>query len=376
MTASSPPGTPGFLLLVAIDAAGAHPAAWAEGRPGGHRADEQGTSGAVAALVRAVRAAERAGFTAATFTDQLLPKDAPGVLDAVLRAAHVAPLTGAIGLIPAVQALYAEPFHLATQVASLDTASHGRAGWIVSADPDPRLAALYGRPALPAAEADGELADIVAAARRLWDTWEDDAVIRESATGRYYDRTKVHYADFVGTRFLVKGPAIVPRSPQGQPVVFGPAGTSAEVDAVLVDAPAAPGEPIVAAAAEPLARARANHGAGVRVILDVEVVLDAAGVRAADRLAALDRRAGWAAKTARYVGDAAGLEALLGQLASIADGVRIAPAQTDVDLEEIGRAVLPPLRQAGIVTSPRAGDTLRDSLGLGRPESRYLEVAR
>ncbi|AGP58927.1 hypothetical protein M271_37655 [Streptomyces rapamycinicus NRRL 5491] len=60
------------------------------------------------------------------------------------------------------------------------------------------------------------MADVVA---RLWDSWEDDAEIRDTATGRFVDRDKPHYVDFEGAHFTVRGPAIVPRPPQGHPVV-------------------------------------------------------------------------------------------------------------------------------------------------------------
>ena len=55
--------------------------------------------------------------------------------------------------------------------------------------------------------------------RRLWDSWEDDAIIRDVTTGRYVDIDKLHYIDFTGKFFSVKGPSITPRPPQGQPVV-------------------------------------------------------------------------------------------------------------------------------------------------------------
>ncbi len=64
-----------------------------------------------------------------------------------------------------------------------------------------------------------EASDAVEVARRLWDSWEDDAVIRDVATGRFVDRDKLHYIDFAGEYFSVKGPSITPRPPQGQPVV-------------------------------------------------------------------------------------------------------------------------------------------------------------
>ena len=55
--------------------------------------------------------------------------------------------------------------------------------------------------------------------RRLWDSWEDDAEIRDVATGRFIDRDKLHYIDFEGKWFSVKGPSVTPRPPQGQPPV-------------------------------------------------------------------------------------------------------------------------------------------------------------
>jgi len=64
-----------------------------------------------------------------------------------------------------------------------------------------------------------EAGDFVEVVRRLWDSWEDDAVIRDVTTGRYVDRDKLHYIDFTGRCFSVKGPSITPRPPQGQPVV-------------------------------------------------------------------------------------------------------------------------------------------------------------
>ena len=64
-----------------------------------------------------------------------------------------------------------------------------------------------------------EARDHVEVIRRLWDSWEDDAEIRDVSTGRFVDPQKLHYIDFRGRWFNVKGPSITPRPPQGQPVV-------------------------------------------------------------------------------------------------------------------------------------------------------------
>ena len=61
-------------------------------------------------------------------------------------------------------------------------------------------------------ELSDEAADAVEVVRPLWDSWEDDAIIRDVATGRYVDRDKLHYIDFVDKHFSVKGPSILSNS--------------------------------------------------------------------------------------------------------------------------------------------------------------------
>lgn len=363
-----------FAVLIDVDGAGAHPAAW---RDAGDPRDL--VTGAH--TLRAVQAAERAGFTAVTLEDHPLgAAQAGGVtarIDAAVRASFAAPLTGAIGLVPVVHALANEPFHVAVRLATLDTVSLGRAGWIAVPDADPAIAARHGRAPVPVGEADAEFTEVVEVVRRLWDSWEDDAVIRDVATGRYLDRRRIHYADFTGRRFSVKGPSTIPRSPQGQLPIFAVAGTAAEIDVALVDAPLGEGQGELDAVAEAVATARSWHGDGVRVVVQLEVALDRAGRTAAERLEALDAHAAWpTTRRARYTGDAAGLEHLLVRLADLVDGVRILPAALHVDLDELGRAVLPALRARGLLVSPRPGTTLRDSFGLARPANRFLEAVR
>lgn len=356
-----------FAVIVDIDGAGSHPAAWR------HADAEPGELLSAAWVAANVSAAERAGVTAVTFSDHPLPpRDVDGPtarLDAVLQASFTAPLTSALGLIPVVHGLYTEPFHLATQTATVDTASLGRAGVLIEGDEDPRIAARHGREPLPAPLVAEELTDVVEAIRRLWDTWEGDAVIRDVSTGRFFDPAKVHYADFEGHRFSVKGPAILPRSPQGQLPVFS-AHSGIGADVVLVDAP-------LDASLGAVREARAAHPADTRVILELEIALDRAGQTGAERVAALDEHAVWAGSgRARYVGDAEGLARILVSLTDVVDGVRIRPAVLGHDLDELARAVLPRLRDVGVFRSPLVGSTLRESLGLGAAVNRFAEVSR
>jgi len=338
-----------FAVALELDADGAHPASVSP-------------SGALTPrlLASRVTSAERFGFTAATFDDSPLPDGERARLDAVQRAAFAAPLTSGIGLVPVAHVAYSEPFHVATQLASLDWASNGRAGWIAAASGTAREGAAFDRPAIADDDLRRERDDVIEVARRLWDSWEDDAVIQDAATGRYLDADRLHYVDFEGEGFSVKGPLITPRPPQGQLVVVAAAG-AAGADVALVRGADPDG---IADAAT-----RARAAGAVLVWAEVEVLLDARGVSAVRRLASLGD---WPdSGRLRYAGGAAGLVALLAELAGTVDGVRLHVAELDVDLEEVGRAVLPALRERIGFRSPRPGGTLRAALGLERPASRY-----
>ena len=132
---------------------------------------------------------------------------------------------------PTAVVTHTEPFHVSKAIATLDYVSGGRAGVRVQIAgatgrgralrpaPDLRRA---GRPASTTrrcsssiAEHFDEAADYVEVVRRLWDSWEDDAEIRDVATGRFIDRDKLHYIDFEGRWFSVKGPSITPAAAAG-----------------------------------------------------------------------------------------------------------------------------------------------------------------
>lgn len=364
----------GFLALE-LDGDGAHPAAWRAARHtpaellGGER-------------IRAtVLAAESAGFHVATFSDgTLLPGESEigGRLDAVQRAAFAGPLTRSIVLVPEVDTVYTEPFHVATQLASLDYVTGGRAGWLVAAAATEQEAAAVGRDVVGAEALALEAGASVEISRRLWDSWEDAAVIRDAESGLYLDVDKLHYADFEtgpdfpGDGYSVKGPAIIPRPLQGQLPILAPASllgdAPAGVDAVLVGAPS------VAALAAAAAGIRDRSGGTVAVIAELDVVLDARGQSAGERIAELDSHTPWLGSRARYTGDAAGLVEVLTELLAAADGVRLHPAVLDVDLDELSRLVLPELRRRGVLSPVVQDATFRDLLGLARPANRFATV--
>ncbi|GGK66244.1 hypothetical protein GCM10011591_42980 [Nocardia camponoti] len=207
-------------LLLGLETAGTgtHPASW-------RRADSRAEDVFGAAYwTAAVARAEALGFDAVLVPDSFGIAEGDGVargqLDAVAIAARTAPVTLRIALIPQVSVTHTEPFHVSKAVAALDFASLGRAGWEVTVSSTDAEAKAFGRKEIQDAESLwAEAEEAVEVATRLWDSWQDDAEIRGTATGRFIDRARVHYIDFVGEFFSVKGPSITPRSPQGQPVV-------------------------------------------------------------------------------------------------------------------------------------------------------------
>ncbi len=356
-----------FALGIELDGAGYHPAAWRRSREDPDRLLSART------LQARVSAAENAGFTLATFDDSILPPATgpAGRIDAPTRASFVAATTSTLGLVPAVATTYAEPFHTASALATLDYSSRGRAGWLATVDPG--AAAAWGREArTTTSEILREHRDSIEVARRLWDSWEDDAVIRDWTSGRFLDRDKLHYIDFEGETLSVKGPSIVPRPPQGQVVVFSDSGTvlsddhspTAESDVVLVTGE----DPDAATTAAAHARETAL------VFIDLQIVLDTSARTAVDRLAELDDHTATEPPVRlHFSGSPADLVDLLIRLSRHADGVRLHPAVIDEDLPILARAVLPRLFRAGIAHRPVPGSTLRDNLGLARPANRYAK---
>ncbi|MEU7817019.1 LLM class flavin-dependent oxidoreductase [Pseudonocardia sp. NPDC049154] len=344
-------------LAVELDGEGAHPAAW---RRASHAPAALLTPERVRALAQV---AENAGVTIATFDDSLLPPGGVGPvgrIGAVERAAFAAVHTSVLGLAPVVSTTYSEPFHVSSQLASLDFAATGRAGWLVGATDDAAAARALGRPVVEGGAAlRREARDAVRVARDLWDSWEDDAAVRDVDTGRYLDRDKLHYIDFVGETYSVKGPAIVPRPPQGQLVMLAPEGLlpTGVADVELVE-----GRSVADLAGD---------GAGLR-FAELEVALDTPAHTAAARLADLERHAPWpAGPRLRYTGPPAGLVTLLEELAGVVDGVRLWPAVLDEDLPELSARVLPALFRSGTAARPQPGASLRSTLGLTRPASRF-----
>jgi alkanesulfonate monooxygenase SsuD/methylene tetrahydromethanopterin reductase-like flavin-dependent oxidoreductase (luciferase family) len=297
--------------------------------------------------------------------EEISPRRLAGRADAVLVAARIAPVTRHIGLIPVATVTHTEPFHISKAIATLDYVSHGRAGWQPRVTATPHEAALFGRrngSQSPEGLFD-EAADAVEVVRRLWDSWEDDAVIRDEATGRFIDRDKLHYIDFHGEHFSVKGPSITPRPPQGQPVV-----------AALAHAPRIYE---FAASSSDLVFITPTDDAAVRAIVDEVHTAGGAHLKIfADVVATFAGDSEFGSDALIFTGSARELVDLLLEWQRLGiDGARLRPAVNAADLPVIVDEVVPLLQRAGrFRTAYPDGQTLRQRLGLPVAPNRYAKV--
>ncbi|WZH37933.1 MAG: LLM class flavin-dependent oxidoreductase [Microbacterium enclense] len=388
-------------LAVALDGAGWHPAAWRE-------ATARPTELTSPAYWRDLaRTADGAGLLLATIEDALslggrsVEPDAEtrrdrarGRLDAVLLASFLAPVTRRLGLVPTATTTHPEPFHLATGLQTLDHASRGRAGVRLVAGSTPQERANFGRrsegptglpasgrveddPALLAAFREvGEVADVI---RRLADSWEDDAIVRDLTSGKFLDRDRVHKVSFEGEFFSVTGASIVPRSPQGQPLITALAHQTVpyrfaaqHADLVFVtpsDAAAVGGIRNELAEASDAVR---EIDEPLRVFADLLVLVEDTPDEAAAVWARLEERAALTTDARVVVGTADDLVEEIRALADAAvDGVRLRPARLPADLDAIVDRVVPRAAAAGILFPDDGAPTLRERLGLPRRASRY-----
>jgi len=141
-------------------------------------------------------------------------------LEPISLLSALAAVTKHIGLIGTASSSYSEPYNLSRAFASLDCLSNGRAGWNVVTSGVDEEALNFGK--------DGNIehafryeraAEFLDTAKALWDSWEDDAILIDKASGYFADPARVHRIDHVGKHFKVRGPLNVPRPIQGHPVI-------------------------------------------------------------------------------------------------------------------------------------------------------------
>ena len=176
--------------------------------------------------VRLAQTAERAKFDLIFLADAIATRD--GNIEGLSRwpqymayfepltlLAALAAVTKNIGLVCTATTSYNEPYHIARKFASLDHISHGRSGWNVVTSSNSSEAFNFGRDAhyghSERYERAGEFVDIV---KRLWDSYDDDAFVRDRSTKRYFEPSKLHFLRHKGKHFSVRGPLNVAAGPR------------------------------------------------------------------------------------------------------------------------------------------------------------------
>jgi FMN-dependent oxidoreductase (nitrilotriacetate monooxygenase family) len=177
----------------------------------------------------------------------------------------LAGVTERIGLVATASTTFDEPYHIARRFASLDHISGGRAGWNIVTTANPDAALNFGRDELM--EHDEryrrarEFYDVVTG---LWDSWADDAFIRDVESGIFFDPDKLHVLNHKGEFLSVRGPLNIARPPQGWPVI---------VQAGASDA----GRQLAAETAEVIFASGGNLASAQTFYADIKARMDAIG---------------------------------------------------------------------------------------------------
>jgi len=210
--------------------------------PGGHMNAWKHPSGPADAsvnfdfLLDQARKAEAAGIAFAFVADGLYinEQSIPHFLnrfEPIALLSALAATTSTIGLVGTLSTSYSDPFTVARQFGSIDLLSRGRAGWNAVTSPLEGSARNYGRDRHPDHALRYEIAaEHIEIVKGLWDSWDDDAFVRDRETGRFADFSKLHRLDYKGRFHSAEGPLNIQRSPQGQTVLFQAGGSPAGIE--------------------------------------------------------------------------------------------------------------------------------------------------
>src|SRR5499426_329686 len=181
-------------------------------------------------LKRFAQTLERGKFDAFFMADHLAVLNMP--LDALKRSHTVtsfepftllsalAGVTEHLGLVATGSTTFDAPYHVARRFASLDHISGGRAGWNIVTTSNPDAALNFGlEDHMEHGERYARAREFYDVVTGLWDSWADDAFIRDVDNGIYFDPAKLHVLDHKGEHISVRGPLNIARPVQGWPVI-------------------------------------------------------------------------------------------------------------------------------------------------------------
>jgi len=352
-------------------------------------------------------------------------------------------VTKNIGFIATASTTYEDPYLLARKFASLDHLSAGRSGWNVVTSTDDATARNFGRAQQAVATDRYDRAEeFVDTVTELWDSWEDDAFIRDKASGQFFDPAKLHPPHHKGKHFSVDGALNVSRPPQGYPVIVQAgqsepglelAARTAEVvftaQQSLEDAQAfyrelksrlpkfgrsadqlkiMPGVSVYVAATEREAQAKLQQlndlihpQAGLALLAGLSGGTDLSQYPLDGPFPELPKTVGWVSRQQmmvdiarkhsfsirqlyQWIATARGHWTIVGTPVQVADqlqlwfeneaadGFNVLPPVLPGSLDDFVDLVIPELQRRGLFRTAYEGKTLRENLGLARPENQHL----
>lgn len=398
------------------------------------------------------RIAEDACFDALFVADSVAVAEWQ-IASMMARSDHFEPLTllsalsavtERIGLVATATTTYNEPYHVARKFASLDHLSGGRAGWnLVTSDAAAEALNFGLEQHVGHAERYVRAREFHQVVVGLWDSWADDAFIRDKKIGTYYKPDSVRLLNHEGEYFKVRGPLNVARTPQGRPVVVQAGSSPAGLDLAACTAD------VVFTAQTSLASAQAfyadlkerlaAHGRdrdSLKIMPGVFVVTGASQAEAEDKFAVfqelVEPEVGIAllgrmlgnfdlsgypqdgplpalpltdsgqrsrqqllselaerenlnlSQLGRRIAGGRGHHSLIGTPQQIADqlqewfeneaadGFNVLVPHLPGGLEDVAQHVVPELQRRGLFRSRYEGRTLREHLGLSRPNNPYF----
>lgn len=359
---------------------GIHPSGWGAGENTPDAFDP-------AHVTSVAQLAESAGFDFLQIAERATPG---GGIANVARtepfttASFLATRTQRIGFVVAGNTSYAEPFNLTRLAASLDHVTHGRASLQIVTGAE-RAADINFSVEPASAEAHHARADeVIGVARTLWDSWEDDAFLRDKVTGDYVDGTKIHAINHRGPLFAIRGPLNVARPPQGQLVITIDVTSpltrdlaAREADIAILSVPAAQ---VVdqARALRTQAEALGRDPAHITILAHITPIIGATDADA--QRFHRDLNAGIPADSSydpglfgEIIGGPAEIAQAIAEraVAQEVDGFLVHVARSPDQLQLYADLVLPELRQRDLLRTDDRSITLRERLGLERALSRF-----
>ena len=402
-------------------------------------------------LVRFIQTLERGRFDAFFMADHLAVLNMP--MAALRRSATatsfepltllsaLAMVTERIGLVATASTTFDEPYHIARRFASLDHISNGRAGWNVVTTSNPDAALNFGLDEqVDHDERYRRAREFHAVVTGLWDSWADDAWLRDQDSGIFFDPAKLHVLDHKGEHLSVRGPLNIARPVQGWPVIvqagaseagrqlaaetaeviFGSSRTMADAQSFYADVKARmralgrnpahlkvlPGALVIVGNTQAEAQAKkaqldslVHPDSGVPN-LSIRLGVDASGFdldaplpdipptnqsqSGQAGLVALARRDNLTVRQLAQLAGGYGGLSMVGTPATIADtmqawlegeacdGFNVMFPTVPAGLDDFVDLVVPELQRRGLFRRDYEGATLRDHLGLPRPENRFF----